>query len=205
MEIWLKQGENCLRIPVLPSSYQVSTSQNNTTVNINELGDINLLGKRGLTAVSFSSFFPCHYESFCSTSIKRPKEYIRLLEKMKRSGAMRLHITGILSLKVTIETFDYEENDGTRDITYTLGLKEYRYLSIPESSLTSQTQETVTVRESPVPKAGRTHTVVKGECLISIARKETGSTDWRPIYEANKSTIGSNPNKIHPGQVLIIP
>lgn len=208
MEIWLKQGDRRLRIPVLPSSYQVSTSQNNTTVNINGLGEINLLGKRGLATVGFSSFFPYRYQSFCETSIKRPKEYIRLLEKMKRNGAMKLHITGIVSMNVTIESLDYEENDGTKDITYTLNMREYRYLSIPQSTLKSQSQsqETVTIRDSPVPKAsGKTHTIIKGESLISIARKETGSADWEAIYEANKSIIGSNPNKIYPGQVLLIP
>ena len=29
--------------------------------------------------------------------------------------------------------------------------------------------------------------------------------NWPKIYQANKALIGSNPNRIHPGQVLVIP
>lgn len=206
MEIWLVQNENELRIPVLPSAYQVNTAQINTTVNIHELGEINLLGKKRLTTISFTSFFPAKHQSFCDTDISGPIEYIELLEEMQQAGPMKLHITGILCLPVTLESMDYEENDGTGDITYTLNLKEYKYITITEASLSTQQQEQeAAVRETPVPKAGRTHTVISGECLSSIARKETGSANWKPIYEANKEVIGSNPNKIYPGQVLVIP
>lgn len=211
MEIWLKQGSKRLRIPVLPSSYQVSSSQNNTTINVSGLGEVNLLGKSALTTITFTSFFPSRYQSFCDSRPKRPKEYIRLLDQMRKGGSMKLRITGILSLNVTIETLDYEENDGTGDITYTLSLKEYRYLNIPSSTIAQTIVDTpvpvagAPARDIPPKESGKSHVVVTGENLTSIARKETGSTNWKPIYEANKNIIGSNPNLIKVGQVLIIP
>ena len=52
------------------------------------------------------------------------------------------------------------------------------------------------------------HTVVSGDTLSGIAAHYYGQAKakkWRIIYNANKSVIGSNPNLIHPGQVLNIP
>jgi len=51
----------------------------------------------------------------------------------------------------------------------------------------------------------RTYTVVAGDSLSKIAKHEYGdASKWQKIYAANKATI-SNPDLIHPGQVLTIP
>lgn len=47
-----------------------------------------------------------------------------------------------------------------------------------------------------------TYVIKKGDTLSSIAIKH--GTTWQKIYEKNKKVIGSNPNKIHPGQILKI-
>lgn len=47
------------------------------------------------------------------------------------------------------------------------------------------------------------YTVKAGDTLSGIAAKY--KTTWQKIYEANKKLIGSNPNLIRPGQVLVIP
>ena len=53
---------------------------------------------------------------------------------------------------------------------------------------------------------GRTHTVAKGDTLFQLARTYYGDqAKWKTIYEANRSTIGSDPNKIRVGQRLVIP
>ncbi len=46
------------------------------------------------------------------------------------------------------------------------------------------------------------YTVVRGDNLTKIARKY--GTTWQQIYSWNRSTIGSNPNLIYPGQRLIV-
>lgn len=52
----------------------------------------------------------------------------------------------------------------------------------------------------------KTYTVQSGDCLWRIAQKFYGKGgDYTKIYEANKGTIGSNPNLIYPGQVFTIP
>ena len=54
--------------------------------------------------------------------------------------------------------------------------------------------------------AGETYTVVSGDSLSKIAKNHYGdASKWHQIYDANKGTIGSNPDKIEVGQVLQLP
>ena len=60
--------------------------------------------------------------------------------------------------------------------------------------------------EAPAAPGARTHVVASGDSLWKIAKKHLGNGNkWKLIYEANKGTIGPNPDLIKPGQVLTIP
>jgi LysM repeat protein len=53
---------------------------------------------------------------------------------------------------------------------------------------------------------GHWHTVQPGDWLSKIALRHYGDmTKWPVIYEANRKTVGDNPNLIHPGQRLFVP
>lgn len=215
LQIWLKGGGERVRIPVLPSSYTITSEQDNTSVTVCNLGEVTLCGKRKLQQVSFSSFFPMHYDaSYCDVRSKSPISMVNKIEAMKQAGSVKLIITGILAMKVTIESFEWGENDRTGDIAYTLTMKEYRTVSIPASTLVkdSPTQPDpgnsgsgTSGRDQPETTSTQSYTVKSGDTLSGIARKLTGSTNWKTIYEQNKGVIGSNPSMIKPGQVLTIP
>ncbi len=211
MQIWLKGGGNRVRIPVLPSEYTVTSEQDNTSVTVCNLGEVTLRGKRKLRQVTFSSFFPKQYDpGYCDVRSKNPVNLVKKIESMKQAGSVKLIITGVLSMKVTIEAFEWGENDRTGDIAYTLTMKEYRTVSIPASTLekvapVQPNDSSSSGREQPDTTSTQSYTVKSGDTLSGIARKMTGSTNWQTIYEQNKSVIGSNPNMIKPGQVLTIP
>ena len=215
LQIWLKGGGSRIRIPVVPAEYTVTSEQDNTSVTVCNLGEVTLRGKRKLQQISFSSFFPRQYDSgYCDVRSKSPITMVKKVEKMKRAGSVKLIITGILSMKVTIESFEWGENDGTGDISYTLSMKEYRTVSIPASVLVKEqpaqpaaagSDGGTSGRDQPETTGTQSYTVKSGDSLSAIARKLTGSTNWQTIYEQNKAVIGSNPNMIKPGQVLTIP
>ncbi len=59
---------------------------------------------------------------------------------------------------------------------------------------------------APAASGGNTYTVVAGDYLYKIAIDQLGSgLLWRAIYQANRETIGRDPNKIEPGMVLTLP
>ena len=63
-----------------------------------------------------------------------------------------------------------------------------------------------------MPRAA-TYVVTSGDCLWSIAARLLGpkattvaiDREWRAIYAANATSIGSDPNLIHPGLILVLP
>lgn len=210
MEIWLKQGNKKFRFAVLPSEYELTSESNNTQVVVNALGEINLLGKRKLKNVSFSSFFPKRKYSFCQYSrFPTPKETVNIIEEMKNNGILRLTMTGTpVNMECTIESFVWGENDGTKDINFTLEFKEYRKVKVKvkekKEELPNAVTPAATDRTAKDVKS-TTYTVKSGDNLSKIAKNLTGnSANWNAIYEQNKSTIGGNPNLIKPGQQLVI-
>lgn len=210
MEIWLKQGNTSFRFAVLPPEYEVIDESNNTQVVINALGEINLLGKRKLKGVSFSSFFPHQKYNFCQySSFPSPMESVNIIETMKNNGVLRVTMTGTpLNTECTIESFTWGENDGTKDINFTLELKEYRKVKVKTAKVREPIPKKVTPAETDrAAKAveSQTYTVVSGDNLSKIAKNLTGnSANWQAIYNQNKGVIGGNPNLIYPGQRLVI-
>ena len=210
MEIWL----NNISIPVLPSEYQVQSSQNNQSETIIGIGEVSLKGKRNLMTISFSSFFPLRRNSsYCRRgSILKPLQYVDAIERMKQTGTVKLVITGSpIRMDCTIESFEWGENDGTGDIFYTLSFKEYRNVNASKSSVVQGNGEaeagiTTSEQTRTEPKASTQEYIVKkGDTLTSIAKRLTGSSNWKPIYNANRAVIGGNPNRIKTGQKLSIP
>lgn len=58
---------------------------------------------------------------------------------------------------------------------------------------------------STVSASAQTYTVVSGDSLSKIAKHFYGNANaWKQIFDANRDKI-SNPDMIHPGQVLTIP
>lgn len=209
MEIWLKNDKYNVRFPVVPEEYTISSQQNNTSVNVTNLSEVTLLGNRNLETVSFETFFPKTFnDTYCDIKPEHsPAEYRNIFEEMKRSGVCKLTLTGAKwSKKVTIETMDASENDGTGDVTISFTFKEYvkpvvKVVSVKKKKQKSGSKNTRTTKSG----SDKTYTVKKGDCLSRIAQSQTGkSSNWQAIYADNKSVIGSNPNLIYAGQVYKI-
>ena len=200
-----------LRIPVLPEKFTVSIGSNNSSVDVVGLGEIVVKQSRPAYQFKFSSFFPARRFPGLSVSYLSPPQMC--IEQIKRwiDGKKPVHIiiTGVgIDAYCTIENFSYYEKGGdVGTMYYDLSLKEYREVTV-RMVMVAQGQATVEKTETRVDNttAPKTYTVKKGDCLWNIAKQLYGSgADYSKIYDANKGTVGSNPNRIYPGQVLTIP
>lgn len=167
-----------LVLPIPPESFEVQTKQNNETVTIHSLGEVNLVGKRNLRTLSLSSFFPGSVYEFAVTEYKGEPytAYTNVLEKWKDTGAVvQVLIVGTpISWPATIEELNYGESDASGDVNFTLQLKEYRD---PAGRVTKKTKTTKV-------------TVKKGDTLNKLAKKYLGATKYASaIYRQNKKTI----------------
>lgn len=133
-------GES-VTFPVSPPSFEISNAYNNSTINVNSLGDINMLGKRGLTTIKFSSFFPAQaYDGIVNTTPDSPYSYIEKIKSFAQKGQpCKLAISNTnINLNVSIDSFDYSEKDGTNDVYFSISLREYRYI-LPNSNKLNNT------------------------------------------------------------------
>lgn len=205
MEFWLqKENDSKFRLPVKPSQYTISVSHGNSVVNVVNLGDINLMGKTGLREISLSSFFPAKDYNFSNNSDRlTPLEYVEQIEGWRNSGKpIRVVITGVLNMECTIESFNYGEQDATRDIYYTLNLKEYKKVKTKavNKAVNTSTRET----QPEDTNSGTTYKVKEGDNLWKIAKQTYGDgTKYRAIALANPDI--DDPNRISPNLLLRLP
>lgn len=213
-EFWLKnetEGVELL-LPVTPGDYENTFGCEIETVRVTEVGDIYLTGQRTLQSPRIEGFFPNQSYSFQNKStvaVQTAMDYVSLLQRwIAAKEPIRFIVADGAGSRINdlffIESVTYaEEQADYGDICYTIQLRQYTQLA----PLTIQAAAQNTARpQTDAPKPGKTYTVVSGDCLSAIARRLYGdASQWRKIYEANKSVIGSNPNLIFPGQVYTIP
>lgn len=208
MEWWLsnQKGNLELRLPVLPSNFEVVVGSKNTRVNINKIGDINLIGRSGLREMSLESFFPAQDYYFVEyADFPEPYKCVELIDSWRLAvKPIRVIVTETpINMLFAIDSFSYREQDGTGDIYYTLELSEYKLIGAQAEAETGGNKSTS--RPAKSVSKGKTYTVKSGDSLLAIAKREAGDSDkWRDIYDKNKEVIGNNPNSILPGQKLVL-
>ena len=212
IEMWLKADDKVFKFPVLPSSFDLDNSSIIETSNIVNLGQVAMYGGNALKTISISSFFPSKEYQFCTYyGFPQPYECVKMIEEWRAAGKqIRLIITSTpINMPVLIESFEWGERAGTRDVEFTLTLKEYKPITIKTTPpTTTKPEPTPRPVDTPTTNKQKTHKVVKGDCLWNIAKKYYGKGSLYPkIKEANKSKYPSlaKNNIIYTYMELIIP
>ena len=234
MKLYIKGEDGTLfELPVLPEEISVDENQKIETVEVLSAGEIPIPGYQSLVTFSITSFLPTVKDgNYISHGVDALTIIDKLRRWKKSNTPVRVVLTGMFGANMknanvnelylitdfkTSSSFGYET-----DIKYTIKFLEWkklapRKLEVPKPKPTEpekkppavvtppQPQRPATTPPKPKEAPKRYHTVVWGDCLWMIARKYYGDgSQWRKIYEANKSKI-KNPHWIYPGQVFLIP
>lgn len=218
LELYLKENDsNVLRFPVTPSEVICETSANISTESINDLGNVSLFSGVELKSIPIDSFFPNKDYSFCTyNNIEKPYELVRKLETWQNNGTKLRYIVsdGYTNIPVMINSLTYQEQDGTGDVYFNLSLVEYKEIKLNKTSSSDNSNSTNNTTNRPTENApkpngeNKTHKVVKGDSLWSIAQKYYGDgSKYTKIKEANKDkyTSLSKNNIIYTNMELVIP
>lgn len=214
-EMWLTYNaeKEKIQLPVLPSSFEVKNGSQNDSVNLTNLGEITIMQSRSALEFRFSSFFPA--AKFPGLQVSTLTKPLTLIQKINTWKASKTPIHFIVTacgidIYVTIEDFNYSEQGGdVGTYQYSMTLKEYREISVRQVNTDIENQSAqVEKGETRIDNTvkPKTYTVKSGDCLWNIAKQYyQNGAEYQKIYEANKETIGGNPNLIYPGQVLTLP
>lgn len=179
-------------IPVTPKTYKVETEQNNRVVDILDTGEAQLFGNRKLKRLSFSCFFPQpnHSYPFVVGDDRSPSECVELLEKWKEGKkAVRVIITDSpVNLMMAIKSFDYREQDGSRDIYYELKFIEWRDLNTPLANNEKQVEKLTGLKKRPVGTTipPRPSSIQRARDILDASRKAYGKYKyWRSLRDKN--------------------
>lgn len=203
------------KFPVLPSTIQYTNGDVLTqSINVVDLGNIEIPSGRDIDSFGFTSEFPAIYDSgmvvVSPGGLKKPVDYKNLMEGIKARAVPVQIIIPVLDInkRMYISSF-VPEFKNVGDIHYSIMFRELRETKPKKLTPggTAPKKGTKTAKERPKVAAKAkpsSYKVVAGDSLTKIA-KQLGIKDWRKVlYEPNKKVIGSDPDKIFPGQVLKI-
>lgn len=201
-EIALWKGQDKIIFPVNPKTISISCPQTNKKMNL-LIGEYITMGPPGLITTNISTFLPAD-GSYYAGKIPQ-KKAISLLKSWKNTGAeVWLSISGLLNKTAFhITALELSGNEGDRDVDVRISLSETRKLTKTKA----EKRAAAPAPAKTATKAGRKYVVKRGDNLHKIARAfyNGAGAKWKDIYNANRKTIGSNPNLIFPGQKLTIP
>lgn len=223
MDITLTNKSNSrkFKFPFLPESVSFSSAVQYASYNILDLGAVAIPNGKELRSVSWEGVFygEARKDILPMRKWVEPKECQTLLSQWRDAGSvLKLVISETpINMDVTISSFQVTYAGAFGDYAYSIVFQEYRKPSIDvtKKKAKSTSKAKTTKRPTETPK---TYKVKSGDTLWGIAQKYySAGSQWKKIYNANKSVIESTAKKhrngkgsdnghwIYPGTTLSIP
>lgn len=198
-----------LWFPVNPSEVNIRRDKSFETISLIRGGELDVPQGVKVKEIAFSSFFPAVYDaSYCKyQQLPDPQTAMNQLNTwMEGRDPLRLIITGTdVNVLVMLSAHNSSFKGGEPgDVYFDLIFrtwKDYKIRTLDEISSNSAGQTRPDIK--PV---SATYQVQTGDSLWSIAKMKLGSgSRWRDLYDANRTVIGDDPDRIIPGQELVMP
>lgn len=199
-----------IELTVNPSECTITDSMEQIRENVDQIGAVNLPGKRGLKEVTISTFLPDKNSPFYQG--EPVPVILRRIEQWKETGAkVRVILSDPkVNFMAMLDSDSITVKEGQKDLYISWKFTEYKPLSVPTvESIQGQIQvgdpepALLSRSEESAPEPGRTEIVNSRTTLWSLAVKYYGDgNQWPKISEANGNI---DPRKLQEGMVLAIP
>lgn len=204
---------NDISLPVAPAKLQLKVKNKNKTIELINLGEVNMLKAPGLTDISFEVLIPGALLPFARypDGFKDQSYYLGQLEQLKVNkepfqfivsrfspGGKFLYDTNI---KVSLEDYTIKESAGEgMDLVVSVKLKQYKEYGTKKMTVDTKTDTVQVETPRPAPEPVTTYTVKSGDTLWAICKLMLGDGSRYPeVAELNSI---ANPSLIYPGQVI---
>ncbi|WP_027092535.1 LysM peptidoglycan-binding domain-containing protein [Cohnella thermotolerans] len=197
--------------PVNPEEIVFGREKQYETLNILSLGEVDAAQREKVKEISFSSFFPKVADSrFCRyTDLPDPQAAMnRLTAMMTDQRPVRLIITDTaVNVLVFVSAHSTTFRGGEPgDVYFDVTFRTWREMKVKKTASAAGSTGKTAAARSDMKQVPKVYTVQPGDTLSSIAKRELGSSSqWSAIYAKNKAVIGSDANRILPGQKLVMP
>ena len=216
LEIYIQEVEGgaILQMPMAPERIQVEAATRFLSYDIMNTGEHRVPLGEELTGFRWSGILPGEKRKG-APYIQAWQDPASIQGKFSvwrnRAKKLKLTVPGTpINHAVYLVSYACYYTGGMGDIEYDIEFCVAKEVIVgTESQAASQSGGTAAVTTKAAtaqPPAAKTYTVKSGDSLWKIAQSTLGSGGrWQEIYDLNKSTIGSNPNLIYPGQVYNLP
>lgn len=218
-----------VQLPIPPAKLEIKVTNKNKTVDLINVGEVNILKKEGLSEISFEAEFTHNKLPFYRGTFRDVQFFLSKLELLKTdckpfqfivSREMCGKVLFNTNMKVSLEEYNIvEDADNGSDTKVAIKLKQYRDYStkklVPATPKSNDAgRPSVKIEPKRVDSVNapnsKTYTVKSGDSLWSICQKQSGNGSlYKKVYELNKSMMdkankGKNLSKytIYKGQVL---
>lgn len=206
------------QFPIPINGYEKDDGMNNFTYNIQNVGEISVTGRRRLTTISFSSFFPAQSRSGDSYVdnewLNTPWDWCKQINLWKEAGPIRLILENSpdhVNENFLIQDFKYSQDptngfgdiDFTLDFIQSLPMQEGQAIRSGRSVSNRQLDNRNTNRDRA--KSGTNYVVQPNDSIATIAKKFYGTTDKiNLILDRNASQVRDY-NQFPVGTTIYIP
>ncbi|NJJ72858.1 LysM peptidoglycan-binding domain-containing protein [Clostridioides difficile] len=217
-----------VQLPITPGKLEVKVTNKNKTIDLINVGEVNILKKEGLSEINFEAEFTHNKLPFYRGAFRDVQFFLSKLELLKTdckpfqfivSREMGGKVLFNTNMKVSLEEYNIvEDAENGSDTKVAIKLKQYRDYSTKKLVLAPPKNETGRPNVKIEPKRvdsvnatnTKTYTVKAGDSLWAICQKQLGNGSlYKKVYELNKTMMDkANKGKklskytIYKGQVL---